>query len=261
MIVIDGVPQDKYDLSKINVFDIESVTVLKDAAAIALFGARAANGVIDIRTTPLRGARLRFDITGHNRYTTRSFTLNGPVFTVARRFYAPQYKSTVTDERNDYRETIYWDPVVQTDKDGRTTVEFYNSDATTTFRAIAEGIGNNGLLGRADTTYVARAAMSVDAKIPPYLTVGDQALIPVVIKNNSVEKLEAAIGVSLPGNMHTDSFDHTGLCQSGALHNKVLIPMTATALTPMEKSASALPATLAMRRSSYRSPQRVRASR
>ena len=228
LIVIDGVPQEKYSLSQINVCDIESVTVIKDATAVALFGARAANGVISIQSKPLRNERLRFRMTSNNRYTGEYFNLNGPVYTVARRFYAPQYKSTVTDERSDYRETIYWDPVVQTDRDGNATVEFYNSDATTTFRTIAEGIGSNGLLGRADTTYTAKAAMSIDAKIPPYLTVGDQALIPVVIKNNSLEKLEASIDISLPGNMHTGSFEHMVALDPGA-SRQVLIPMTATA--------------------------------
>ena len=230
LIVIDGVAQEKYDLAKINVNDIESVTVIKDAVAIALYGARAANGVISIQSKTPRNDKLRFKITGNSEYATQSFTLNGPAFTVARRFYAPQYKSTVTNERNDYRETIYWNPVVQTDRDGKATVEFYNSDATTTFRAIAEGIGYNGQLGRADTTYFARAAMSIDAKIPPYLTVGDQALIPVILKNNSDEKLEAAIAISLPDHMHTDGPERAVSLDPGA-SQQVLVPTFATAPT------------------------------
>jgi len=228
LIVIDGVPQEKYDLTNIIANDIESVTVLKDAEAIGRYGARAANGVILIQSKPLRNEKLRFNITGNSQYATRYFTSEGPVLTVARRFYTPVYKSTVTDERNDFRETIYWNPTIQTDKEGKATVEFYNSDATTTFRAIAEGIGYNGWLGRADTTYVARAAMSVDAKIPPYLTVGDQALIPVVIKNNSAEKLTATIGISLPGNMYTGSFNNAVALDPGA-SRQVLIPLSATA--------------------------------
>ena len=230
LIVIDGVMQEKYDLGKINVNDIESITVIKDAAAIALYGARATNGVISIQSKAPRNEKLRFNITRNSEYATQSFSLNGPAFTVARRFYAPQYKSTVTSERNDYRETIYWNPVVQTDREGKATVEFYNSDATTTFRAIAEGIGFNGKLGRADTTYVARAAMNVDAKIPPYLTVGDQALIPVVIKNNSGEKLEATLSVSLPDNMYTVGAGQSVSLDPGA-SQQVLVPISATAPT------------------------------
>lgn len=47
--VLDGMPYDG-DIASINPADIESMTVLKDAAAAALYGARGANGVILITT-------------------------------------------------------------------------------------------------------------------------------------------------------------------------------------------------------------------
>lgn len=47
--VVDGVPYDG-DMSAINPSDIESMTVLKDAASNALYGARGANGVIMLTT-------------------------------------------------------------------------------------------------------------------------------------------------------------------------------------------------------------------
>ncbi|MDD3080532.1 MAG: TonB-dependent receptor [Paludibacter sp.] len=53
--VVDGVPYDS-DISAINNSDIESVTVLKDAASAALYGARGANGVIIITTKRGSGA-------------------------------------------------------------------------------------------------------------------------------------------------------------------------------------------------------------
>ena len=49
LIVVDGSPYDG-DLSMINSQDVEAMTVLKDAAANALYGARGANGVILITT-------------------------------------------------------------------------------------------------------------------------------------------------------------------------------------------------------------------
>lgn len=47
--VVDGMPFDG-DIATLNTMDIESMTVLKDAAAAALYGARGANGVILITT-------------------------------------------------------------------------------------------------------------------------------------------------------------------------------------------------------------------
>ena len=49
LIILDGVPYDG-DLNNISSQDIESMTVLKDAASSALYGARGANGVIIITT-------------------------------------------------------------------------------------------------------------------------------------------------------------------------------------------------------------------
>lgn len=49
LVVLDGLPTET-TLSEINPYDVESVTVLKDAAAASIYGARAANGVIVITT-------------------------------------------------------------------------------------------------------------------------------------------------------------------------------------------------------------------
>ncbi|WP_235972674.1 SusC/RagA family TonB-linked outer membrane protein [Pedobacter ghigonis] len=49
LIVIDGLPSETA-LEDINPYDIESVTVLKDAAASSIYGSRSANGVIVLTT-------------------------------------------------------------------------------------------------------------------------------------------------------------------------------------------------------------------
>ncbi|MFO3728776.1 MULTISPECIES: TonB-dependent receptor [Butyricimonas] len=50
LILIDGVESSKLDLSRMAPEDIESFSVLKDASATAMYGARGANGVILITT-------------------------------------------------------------------------------------------------------------------------------------------------------------------------------------------------------------------
>ena len=64
LVLIDGVPGSFYAL---NSDDIESMEVLKDAASTAIYGARAANGVILITTK--RGTAGRTNITYRHRYT------------------------------------------------------------------------------------------------------------------------------------------------------------------------------------------------
>lgn len=49
LIIVDGFPFER-DINEINPFDIASITLLKDAAAASIWGARAGNGVIVVET-------------------------------------------------------------------------------------------------------------------------------------------------------------------------------------------------------------------
>jgi len=53
LIVVDGMPD--VDINRLNMNDIESISVLKDATSSAVYGSRAANGVILITTKTGRG--------------------------------------------------------------------------------------------------------------------------------------------------------------------------------------------------------------
>ena len=44
----------------------------------------------------------------------------------------------------DYRKTLYWNPNVKTDKDGKATIEFYNNSSCTQMFISAEGITKDG---------------------------------------------------------------------------------------------------------------------
>ncbi|MDH7460854.1 TonB-dependent receptor [Chitinophagaceae bacterium 26-R-25] len=73
LFVVDGVPLENSSisgasnpLSFINSNDIESFTVLKDASAAAIYGTRAANGVILITTKKGVGGRLKVNFTTNN---------------------------------------------------------------------------------------------------------------------------------------------------------------------------------------------------
>jgi TonB-linked SusC/RagA family outer membrane protein len=65
LVLIDGVPGSFYAL---NVDDVESMEVLKDAASTAIYGARAANGVILITTK--KGKAGQANVTFRSRFTT-----------------------------------------------------------------------------------------------------------------------------------------------------------------------------------------------
>lgn len=54
LVVVDGVPD--VDINRLNINDIESISVLKDASSASIYGSRAANGVILVTTKSGRGA-------------------------------------------------------------------------------------------------------------------------------------------------------------------------------------------------------------
>ena len=61
--VVDGMPYDG-SIADINPNDVESMSVLKDAAASAIYGARGANGVVLIttkRASTTAGSTIKFD--------------------------------------------------------------------------------------------------------------------------------------------------------------------------------------------------------
>lgn len=134
--VIDGIPvNSEYDsmssnnnyfdpMSAYNPNDIESITVLKDAAATAIYGSRAANGVIVITTK--KGQEGKMNITFETRqgftkmanshhmeyanaFTTRDFWARG---------YSSRTGSTAQeglDYMNDYLANVYgWNGITDT---------------------------------------------------------------------------------------------------------------------------------------------------
>ena len=61
--VVDGFPAPNFNLNSIDTKDIESVDILKDAAATAIYGSRAANGVVLITTkSGSKDQRLHVDL-------------------------------------------------------------------------------------------------------------------------------------------------------------------------------------------------------
>ncbi len=86
LIVVDGFPiftdpglgglgqQNSSALSNINMDDVASIEVLKDAAATAIYGARGANGVLLITTKQGTAGRARIEFTAETNYT------EGPTF-------------------------------------------------------------------------------------------------------------------------------------------------------------------------------------
>jgi len=142
--LIDGMPVSEGTLSSINQFDISRIEILKNAANAAIYGGRAAGGVIALYTN--RNGEEPVEVEPGKYIIIHQ----AKGYSKVREFYSPQYDGpTPASDEPDLRTTIYWNPSVKTDAQGKATVTFYTANRSTNYRAIAEGISDDGKPGRA----------------------------------------------------------------------------------------------------------------
>ena len=65
-------------------------------------------------------------------------------YAVCEDFYQPDYSNQKPTEPTDYRRTLYWNPDVQLDSEGRATIQFYNNSQKTQITVSAEGMTSEG---------------------------------------------------------------------------------------------------------------------
>lgn len=70
LVLVDNVPFTASEVSRINPTDVESVTVLKDASSAAIYGARAAFGVVLITTKTPQGNKMNVTVNSNVGFRT-----------------------------------------------------------------------------------------------------------------------------------------------------------------------------------------------
>lgn len=81
LILIDGIELSTEDLSRLNTDDIASFTIMKDATATALYGARGANGVISVTTKEGKEGKVSINARVENSFSspTKMVKIANPV--------------------------------------------------------------------------------------------------------------------------------------------------------------------------------------
>jgi TonB-dependent SusC/RagA subfamily outer membrane receptor len=131
-------------VNTLSVNDIASVEIITDASLAAIYGVRGGGGVILITTK-----RWGDDSSGGSNFKPK-FAYYSPVgYYKARIFYSPRYDlPKINTTFPDLRTTIYWNPILITDKNGSASFEFFNADTKGNYRIVVEGIDDKGSLGR-----------------------------------------------------------------------------------------------------------------
>lgn len=159
LIVVDGEIVDK--LSDVNKEDIAEISVLKDAAATAIYGARGANGVIVIRTKAKPG------LAGGQRADS---TQTGSSQTMRKNF-------------SDY---AYWQPKLTTDEQGKASFMVTYPDDITNWRTFIIGITGNRQTGFTESSIKSYKPLSANFIAPQFAIAGDEMdLIGKVMNYNS----------------------------------------------------------------------------
>ncbi len=140
LMLVDGVPVfDQDAFLKINNKLIESVEIITDPIWLnpSFF-----NGMIQLSS--FEGDARSFDLPA--TALRQSFLTYLP----EKQFDAPSYEQDAkTSTLPDFRNTLYWNPQITTDKNGQATIQFYTSDALGSYEAKVFGVSPNGQLGEA----------------------------------------------------------------------------------------------------------------
>ncbi|MCY1503197.1 TonB-linked outer membrane protein, SusC/RagA family [compost metagenome] len=154
LLIVDGVKINQAEmpdfLPTINPKDVAGIEVLTSDYFLAVFGDEGSGGVIFI-TTKTGKAVLKT--------TKNTVRLNNAGFSPAKEFYMPDYDDPKTNRQlKDIRSTVYWNPNVLTNMNGKTTVSYFNAGLPGKYRVTIEGIDIFGNIGRKVFTYEVTAA-------------------------------------------------------------------------------------------------------
>lgn len=106
LILVDGIPRET--IREIDANEIETISVLKDASATAVFGVRGANGVILITTK--RGQKGTMKVNATVRYSLQSFAREAyhrPSYDYARLLNEARANEGIAPEYQDYELALY----------------------------------------------------------------------------------------------------------------------------------------------------------
>ncbi|CAN1537401.1 TonB-dependent receptor, plug domain containing protein [Spirosomataceae bacterium] len=136
--LIDGQPVDKSQMLNMLVTEVDEIDVLKGPAVASLYGDKARNGVISVLTRAGSGKY------GQEVEAEGVKVVRKTGYQKAREFYQPNYDQDKLGGAPDYRTTVYWNPSIKTNKDGKASVTFYTTDASTLLKVQLEGLSYEG---------------------------------------------------------------------------------------------------------------------
>lgn len=139
-ITLDGVPISTATANSLNVQNIDFIDVIKGLRATSIYGADGANGVIAIYTRRPGDRKIPIDEDAEG-----ILNIQHPGYYQAREFYVPNYdEPDPRHSRPDYRTTLYWNPSLRTDEQGRVDISCFTGDLQGRFQVLVQGMTPEG---------------------------------------------------------------------------------------------------------------------
>lgn len=247
LIVVDGVPSPTGDfsgtaaagnaLASINPDDIESIDIAKDAASTAIYGSRAANGVVFITTKKGKAGKAKVSYNGSVSWTSvygvpevlnaQQYTdyknkaaANNPNINTTNPSGANYVKfATATDAQGRLIDTRWADWIYQTGFSQNHSLNVSGGSDNTTYYFSAGYTDQEGIIRK--NTFTRRNILAnVDTRVNNFFKVGGK-----ISYSNEINKAATSSG-SLPG----EAFNTTGLGR--------LVMVTAPNVAPYKNDGS-----------------------
>lgn len=141
LFLLNGMQVEYDEISYLSTIDIQEIALIKGAGTTFL-GPRALNGAIAV--TLKKGTIAR-------KAPLVSMARVRPLgFQQVEEFYVPKYdaESRYTQTMPDLRTTIYWNPKLTTNSEGKFEVQFYTADSPNDYLITLEGISKEGEICR-----------------------------------------------------------------------------------------------------------------
>lgn len=139
LVLLDGVPV--LDMDRILSYDPLKVNRIELVKRRYYYGPLMFDGIVNMIT--YKGSLDSYSI------DPKTIILDYDGLQMQREFYSPVYQTEdqVNNHIADYRNLLYWSPDVRTDTKGKAQVSFYSSDVKGRYKAVIEGISNDGAAG------------------------------------------------------------------------------------------------------------------
>ncbi|MGI4872629.1 MAG: carboxypeptidase-like regulatory domain-containing protein [Janthinobacterium lividum] len=163
LIVINGIISTNQALAALSADDIENTTILKGTAAVALYGAIAANGALIITT---KG--------GFINATKKGLALLGQLPGPGD---VPAPGEPGASLRRHFADYAWWRPTLTTDAQGRAAADVVLPDDVTSWDTFVLGSDGHGRVGSLTSKLRAFKSLRAELAVPRFLLAGDQVQV------------------------------------------------------------------------------------